>query len=809
MARDRHWQGRGHPPTAGYQLEAAGMMQAIFKRIFHFQEMLLLLSLAALACLPIALSNLVRDASISLLLPVTLLGAFLAWTLARREMRPSSWRIILFFFGPLILFLYIGQMGASLVEWSKQVYQFFPAFYALKRFDVPLDISPLLTANDALMQNFLALGSRLIIWSMGLLNKTRVDDPVSRTLAWSFGLWLVSSWAGWQISRHKRLLLGLLPSTILLVWVLNYTNREVNILWIHLALLLFLIGFNSYVNTQNHWQATNTDYADSTSMDTLVMVGVVSFTLVIASYFSATVSIKDILEDFRERRTASSTAAADTIGLEPAPDEHTIAGSFGGLPRLHLVGAGPELSEQLVMTVVTGDLPPMSFNSQATVPRYYWRTSTYQIYTGSGWANPSADADDINPGQALFEPPQENVRIVDQQVTYPGEYGQLYWSGTLLSADTAFQAVWNHKGESVPQAPAAQTSDLMAALAPVESYQAQSIVRRLNGEELRKSSGEYPAWVRKQFMVLPESVPERVLALARELTASKSNPYDRAVAIQTYLRQFPYTLEVPAPPDGRDVADYFLFDLKQGYCDYYATTMVVLARAAGLPARLVIGYANGNYDRERAEYIVTENYAHSWVEVYFTGVGWVEFEPTASQPVIIFEDKENAPILEPAVVQAPSFGKQAAAFFNRMLSNIWIPVIFLLFAGLLWTLWDVIRIKRLAPASAIQLVFKRLRRLARPISGMIPVDQTATQYAFDLNKQLSLLKTSEQTQNYLSPAFHEVNQLADLYSRSLFAPTVPDRKEAQQAIQTWSRLRWRVLLANLFSIKNRSITPKG
>lgn len=785
------------------------MMQAIFKRIFHFQEMLLLLSLSALACLPIALSNLVRDASVSLLLPVTLIGAFLAWTLTRGQMRASSWRILLFFFGPLILFMYIGQMGAVLVEWFKQIYHFFPAFYALERFDIPLDISPLLTANNELVQNFLALGSRLIIWFMGLLNKTRVDDPVARTLAWSFGLWLVSIWAGWQISRHKRLLLGLLPSTILLVWVLNYTNREVNILWIYLALLFFLIGFNSYINTQSHWQATSIDYADSTSMDTLVMVGVVSFTLVIASYFSATVSIKDILEDFRERRAASSTAGADTIGLEPAPDDHTIAGSFGGLPRSHLVGAGPELSQQLVMTVVTGDLPPMSFNSQALVPRYYWRTSTYQIYTGSGWANPATDADDINPGQALFEPPLENVRIVNQQVTYPGEYGQLYWAGTLLSADTSFQAVWNHKVESVPQAPATQTSDLMAALAPLESYQAQSIVRRLNGEELRKSSGEYPAWIRKQFMVLPESVPERVLALARELTASKSNPYDRAVAIQTYLRQFPYTLEVPAPPAGRDVADYFLFDLKQGYCDYYATTMVVLARAAGLPARLVIGYANGTYDRERAEYIVTENYAHSWVEVYFANIGWVEFEPTASLPVIIFEEKENAPILEPAVVQQPSFGKQAAAFFHRMLSNAWIPLVIVLIVLLLWTLWDTLRFKRLAPASAIQLVFKRLRRLARPISGSIAIDQTAAQYASDLNKQLSLLKIPVQTQPYLSPALHEVNQLAELYSRSLFAPTLPDQTEARNAVRTWSRLRWRVILANLFTINNRSTTPKG
>jgi transglutaminase-like putative cysteine protease len=785
------------------------MIEAIFKRIFHFQEMLLLLSLAALACLPMALSNLVRDASLSLLLPVTWIGASLAWLLAKRNLRNSSTSILLFFFGPLALFLYVGQLGSALVQLAKQIYNFFPAFYALKRFGTPLDISPLLTANTELVQNVLAFGGRFLIWLGSFLEKTRVDDPVARTFAWTLLLWLVAIWAGWQISRHKRLFLGLLPSTILLAWVLNYTNRELHILWIYLALLFFLIGFHSYINTQSRWQAARIDYADSTSLDTLVMVGALSFSLMLVSYFTSTVSIKDMLEEYRERRAGSNTAAADTVGLQPAADEYAIAASFGGLPRSHLVGAGPELSQQLVMTISTGDLPPMSLNSQALVPRYYWRASTYQIYTGSGWANPAADADQINADQFLFEPPQADLRIVNQQVTFPVEYDQLYWSGTLLSADAPFQAVWNHKAESVPQSAPQQTSDLMAALAPLESYEAQSVLLNVSGPDLREASSEYPVWVRKQFMALPESVPERVLSLARELTASRSNPYDRAVAIQTYLRQFPYNLDVPAPPSGRDVADYFLFDLKEGYCDYYASTMVVLARASGLPARLVIGYANGNYNYERAEYIVTENYAHSWVEIYFVNVGWVEFEPTASLPLIIHEDKDVAPPPQLAVPQDTSYGKQVAAFLVRMLSNAWIPLAFGLIAAAVWIGWDVIRLNRLDPVQAIQLVFGRLRRLARPLSGSLPVDQTATQYAFDLRKQLSLLETPARTQEYLSPAVQEVDQLADLYSRSLFAPSAPNDVEARGAIRTWSRLRWRVLLANVFMIKNNSRTPKG
>ena len=780
------------------------MIQALFKRLFHFQEMILLLSLATLACLPIALSNLVRDASITLLLPIMLIGVLLAWLLAGSKVQDRSAGIILLFLGPLSLFVRIGQLGGSLLGLITQVFKFISPLYNWLRYETPADASFFASSASELSLQTIALASRLAIWVNGVFNKPHVQDPVARTLIWSLGLWLVAVWAGWQIQRNKHLLLGILPSTILLALVLDYTGREIDVIWIHLALLLFLVGMNSYVNTQKHWHQSHIDYADSTSLDTLLTAGVLALTVVVFAYFGSSVSIKDILEDLRERRTASSGGTgAESLGLQPAPDDHTVAGSFGGLPRSHLVGAGPELSKQVVMNIATGDLPPMSLNSQAIAPRYYWRTQTYQIYTGSGWANPATTFDEIGAGQAMFEPAEQNIRIVHQQVAFPSESGQLFWTGTLLSADVPFQAVWNHKINQPPQPNPKLVPDLLAALAPVESYEADSVLLKVKADELRKSSSVYPAWVQKQFLVLPESVPERVLALARDLTASKSNPYDRAIAIQNYLRQFPYTLEVPAPPSGRDVADYFLFDLKQGYCDYYASTMVVLARAAGLPARLVIGYANGTYDRERAQYIVTENYAHSWVEIYFAGIGWVEFEPTASEPVITYDEKGNEIAPQPIPTQTPSFGERTALIFDRMIESAWIPLAGLFVLALLWLGWDSIRITRLEPAQAIQLLFKRLRRLARPISGIAPLEQTANQFAFVLTEKISSFKTSPRIQHMLSPSKDEIHSLTELYSRSLFSPSFPNTIERHGAVKTWSRLRWRLLLAGLLAFHKK------
>ena len=248
-------------------------------------------------------------------------------------------------------------------------------------------------------------------------------------------------------------------------------------------------------------------------------------------------------------------------------------------------------------------------------------------------------------------------------MTFPDDASErLYWAGTLVSADVPFKAAWIHKAKDN----SLLDTDMLAALATVKSYQAESLLLNVSAQDLRNSPSVYPDWVRKQFLALPDSVPERVLALARDLTASEPTAYDRALAIQNYLREFPYTLDISAPPAGRDVADYFLFDLKQGYCDYYATSMVVLARAAGLPARLVVGYANGAYDLERAQYIVTENYAHSWVEIYFADIGWVEFEPTASQPVILYEEENEstAPVAE-ALPRGAFFVRKVCAFLPK------------------------------------------------------------------------------------------------------------------------------------------------
>ena len=153
-------------------------------------------------------------------------------------------------------------------------------------------------------------------------------------------------------------------------------------------------------------------------------------------------------------------------------------------------------------------------------------------------------------------------------------------------------------------------------------------------EGLRTADVEYPAGIMERFLGLPTSLPERVSELASELTANAENTYDKAVAIETYLREeMEYTTEQPELPHDADVVDYFLFESKEGFSDFFASSMAVMLRSQGIPSRMVLGFGFGEVDPEREGFIIRDKDSHSWPEVYFGHLGWVPFEPTPIYPV--------------------------------------------------------------------------------------------------------------------------------------------------------------------------------
>ena len=165
-------------------------------------------------------------------------------------------------------------------------------------------------------------------------------------------------------------------------------------------------------------------------------------------------------------------------------------------------------------------------------------------------------------------------------------------------------------------------------------YGMVSYVSVATDDELRNASTSYSAFITDHYLQLPESLPQRVHDKAVEVTAGKDNPYDKAKAISDYLRSetFTYSQEIEAPPRDADGVDFFLFETQTGYSDYFASSMVVLLRAADVPARLAAGYAPGQLDTENNVRVVRDYDSHGWVQVYFPEYGWIDFEPTPRWP---------------------------------------------------------------------------------------------------------------------------------------------------------------------------------
>ncbi|MGH9397422.1 MAG: transglutaminase TgpA family protein [Terriglobia bacterium] len=166
--------------------------------------------------------------------------------------------------------------------------------------------------------------------------------------------------------------------------------------------------------------------------------------------------------------------------------------------------------------------------------------------------------------------------------------------------------------------------------APVE-YAAISDAGLPTQRQLRLDGQDTPSEIRMRYLNLPELDP-RIAVLARQITASQSNNYDRALAIQDYLRKnFGYTLDPPSIQPSDPVGS-FLFVSRKGYCAYFAAAMTLMLRTLRVPARVVNGFQTGDYNPVARDFIVRARDAHSWVEVYFPTYGWVPFDPTPPGP---------------------------------------------------------------------------------------------------------------------------------------------------------------------------------
>jgi transglutaminase-like putative cysteine protease len=267
-------------------------------------------------------------------------------------------------------------------------------------------------------------------------------------------------------------------------------------------------------------------------------------------------------------------------------------------------------------------------------PRGYvgvkWRGVTLDSFNGEKWFNDNADRISVpaESYQRFVIPPPDGW---EHRPHHPLRYRVLR---AALSTDVLFAAAEPRELSGVRLLSLDETGSLHNPqnLSVPFAYDVVSDAGIPSARDLRSAPTQYPDQIRLIYLRLPHTIDPRVGELARTLTASAANNYDRAAIIQSYLRNnFQYTLD-PPEIEPEDPVGSFLFRSKSGYCEYFAAAMAVMLRTLSVPSRLVNGFQTGSYNRIGKDFVVRARDAHSWVEVYFPGYGWIPFDPTPADP---------------------------------------------------------------------------------------------------------------------------------------------------------------------------------
>jgi transglutaminase-like putative cysteine protease len=480
------------------------------------------------------------------------------------------------------------------------------------------------------------LNRRLTAWIYKLIYGGTSGDDAIFVLFLCFLLWLLAYFCAWAVFRWRRVWWAVIVCALALLTNVYYAPRNLGVfLFAYLfCSLLLVVRFNVFVH-EREWEASRVGYSSdviwSFSQAGLALTAI----LLVLAWLTPTALASKPLNPVWERMGEPWRRVQNqwnrvffnlNYGNEPA---------FSYFGRAMRFGGPVNLSDTLL------------FDVKAATGRY-WRVMVFHEYTGDGWVNTDVNTVLLEEGEA--PPPTmeyELRREVTQTVTLVlngSPDGLLVAAGQPVRAGLPVRAVVDPLPSEVGvDDPSPVEFSILYATRPLardESYQVVSSLSRADVESLREAGTDYPEWVTERYLQLPDALPQRIRDLAEQVTRGRETPYEQVEALERFLRTFRYDETIQAPPAEADGVGYFLFDVKAGYCDYYASSLVVMARSLGIPARYVRGYSRGQY--EDGVYHVRELNGHAWPEVYFEGYGWVEFEPTAAQPEIVRPRPQDA-----------------------------------------------------------------------------------------------------------------------------------------------------------------------
>lgn len=754
------------------------------------------LTLGAVLLLPVALLSGGMFAGLRPTVALSIPGFAFAWWLAQRRISgPAAAAVILVtgIAADLVWGVFVLRplsLTVQLVGWW--------SWALTSRTATPAASEPVITyfrEQGAVLAGYV---QRVGCWVRGLIVGPGAPDNLVVIGLIVLLCWCIAAWAAWWVARHGQPLAALLPTGVFLAQQAFLAPRTISYVLVFLGVTAFLLVLARLVFNMRAWDAVGVDYAEDIRMDVLLTALALTVMVTILSPALPFFASGDFSRRFWQlfeppwRKVEQQVSASFQVVAPVRSFVPPSGAAEGGLPRAHLPGAAPELGREVALRVrVAGDPSNLQL---------YWRGQTYDTYTGRGWENATEpEVRSFAAGQpwAAELPSTEGRRpILASFEVIRASRQVLYATGEPVGIDRPYRALLRGPG------------DLLALTAEtgLGAYTVLSHVPEQNITTLAATGTIYPTDVISRYLQLPPDIDPRLIETAKDWTEGAETPYDKAAAIERELRKIPYSLDVPTPPGDRELVSWFLFDLKKGYCDYYASAMVMLARLSGIPARLAIGYATGDLDEATGQYSVTEAQAHSWPELYFPGIGWVPFEPTAALPAPARRASAEPALPPPKFMSGPEdlaagiAEIQQSAVINsaverRQATN----RAFLAGAlgmALLWALWLTRATRRPIPyeAGASVTAFARLAAWGSRLGASLDAGDTPREYTNDLTATAAVVAGRARWRKVRAVRAadvvrREAMKLTEDVERSLFAPEETPVVVARSSRKLWPALR--------------------
>jgi transglutaminase-like putative cysteine protease len=577
--------------------------------------------------------------------PVAAIFLFAAILIVAARLLATSWVNELDITFTIAIFGVIAGLALGYSQFSLRLSLSFSLIYGL--FIVTWRLGSTLGSNLEWLERLELLYTRLAATTTQVISSTDVTDSILFLIAMALLFWVLGYHAGFTLFRFGDPWAAILPAGAAL-FIIHINDK----LWpfrawylgIFLILALMVIARLHFLRLRSDWLKNRTRMPTYVGLDMSRAALLAAAPLILVAWTAPALEKSVSFLDDNVRIMSHRVKDRFDYLFASLQSNVGVVGDFYG--ETLSLGRGNILGDTLVLVVDAPTFRPAGV-------RFYWQARNFDYYDETGWSSTIQQTDVIR--NSTFD---DAVAYADHRWTAEVTV-QNQLALRTLHAPQQVLAIDRTGTVEVAHYPDGSTDVAVMIAEPFlrsgEAYTVTSAITNVTTAAMRDAGEDYPAWITDRYLQLPDTITQRTRDLAVRITQGLDTPYDKVAAVTQFLREnIEYSERIEAPPVDQERIDWLLFDYRQGFCNYYASAQVVLLRSLGIPARMVVGYAEGERQldpilastplpgqlqdeqfpglaTERSTFVVRQKDLHAWPEVFFPGIGWVEFEPTASQ----------------------------------------------------------------------------------------------------------------------------------------------------------------------------------